>query len=166
MSNQQSSFHRWEILNHWRSQTHRNKRLGLVPKIKNWIFYYFKGRFIKCSYPVYSPSGNNGIFKMPNHVEEEEEKLPIRIGMVADWASNSTESDRIGFLMGQFSDEFIANDQPFNPIYETPQEPVFAKSAADYTIHLGDTYYVGEKYEIEENFGKNSSWHYGQNSAK
>src|SRR2546430_1465408 len=33
---------------------------------------------------------------------------------------------------------------------------------SDYSIHLGDTYYVGAPFEIKNNFERNnSSWYYG-----
>jgi hypothetical protein len=163
MEQKKELLHRWELINHWRSQTHRNKRLALLPKIGNWIASYFKGRFIKCTFPTYNPTGHLGIYKMPNNAPSEKDKN-IRIGLVSDWGSNSPDSDRIGFLMGEFNDGFIANKAPKDDSLESTN-PLRYESVADYTIHLGDVYYVGDKTEIEENFGNESSWHYGTKSS-
>ena len=157
MEQKEGVLHRWELVNHWKSQTHRNKQTALLPKIGNWILAYFKGRFIKCAYPTYAASGHQGIFSMPN--------TEGSVGLVSDWASNSPESDKIGFLMGQFTDDFIPNEVPQNSKEEQYTAPDYLKSAADFTIHTGDVYYVGAASEIEENFGKGSSWHYGQKGS-
>ncbi|HMQ78322.1 MAG TPA: metallophosphoesterase [Ignavibacteria bacterium] len=63
-------------------------------------------------------------------------KGTAKIALVADWANDTDESDFIG---GQ-----IATHEP------------------DYTIHLGDTYYVGASHEIKSNFiNPGSSWYRG-----
>lgn len=61
------------------------------------------------------------------------------ISLVSDWASDTPESDKIGELI-----------KSFNP---------------DFTIHLGDTYYVGTKEEISNNFFEKSSWHRGKKGS-
>lgn len=59
----------------------------------------------------------------------------VSIALVADWASNTIESHTIATQMG----------------------------INDYSIHLGDTYYVGSSEEISENFDpdNNGPWPYG-----
>ena len=63
-----------------------------------------------------------------------------KIACAADWASDTAESELIA--------KKIASCKP------------------DYTIHLGDTYFVGEPDEIKDNFiNKNSSWHRGSKGS-
>jgi hypothetical protein len=164
MEQKKEALHRWELFNHWRSQTHKNKRVALLPKIGNWIVSYFKGRFLKCTFPTYNPSGHLGLYKMPNNVPSDKYSLPVQIGLVSDWASNSPDSDRIGFLMGQFDDGFIPKTATKDDGLESTN-PLRYISKADYTINLGDVYYVGDETEVEENFGDESSWHYGKTGS-
>jgi len=82
-------------------------------------------------YPVYSdPASNNGIFRIPKAPGE-----PVSIALLADWASDTVESQLIGSQAG-----------PDN----------------DYSVHLGDTYFIGKQDEIAANFYKESggTWPY------
>lgn len=65
----------------------------------------------------------------------------IVIGIAADWATNTEESIRVA------------------------QE--ISKKNPHYSIHLGDTYYVGEPDEIAANFlpEENSNWHRGSKGS-
>jgi len=64
----------------------------------------------------------------------------IKIACAADWASDTAESETIAYK--------ISSSQP------------------EYTIHLGDTYFVGEPDEIKANFiDKNSTWHRGSKGS-
>ncbi len=58
---------------------------------------------------------------------------PLRFGLLSDWASDTTESDAIAALVKA----------------HTP----------DYTVHLGDVYFVGTPQEIKDNFtAEYASW--------
>ena len=64
----------------------------------------------------------------------------VEIICAADWASDTPEADRIG--------RRIASHKP------------------EYTIHLGDTYFVGAYFEIENNFlSPTASWHKGSKGS-
>jgi len=62
------------------------------------------------------------------------EDAPVSIALLSDWASDTPESHHIAAQVGD----------------------------NDYSIHLGDTYYVGNEKEIGYNFNrKNGTWPYG-----
>lgn len=65
----------------------------------------------------------------------QKEKGPVTIALLADWASCTEESIQIAKLTGE----------------------------QDYSIHLGDTYYVGNSKEIADNFNDTygGAWPYG-----
>ncbi len=97
--------------------------------IKNNISSIWRSRH--SPYPTYDmPSVNNGIFKMQEPVSR-----PVSIAVLADWASDTPESQMIAGQAG----------------------------IQDYSIHLGDTYYVGNAQEVRENFNtdESGSWPYG-----
>ena len=60
----------------------------------------------------------------------------VSVGLLSDWASDTVESHNIAALCG----------------------------VQDYSIHMGDTYYVGNEKEIAENFNStlNAPWPYGR----
>jgi hypothetical protein len=99
-----------------------------------WARHYLRSRFgAKHNYQCYPEFGDKGIYKMRASAKDG----TVKLCMTADWASDTEESDQIGFLMQS-------------------KEP-------DYTFHLGDTYFVGTKDEISRNFGyKQSSWPRGK----
>lgn len=102
--------------------------------------HYIKSRFgPKHKFQNYlSEVSDNGIYKLEK--TSPESKPGISIALVSDWATDTNESDRIGVL--------IENREP------------------DYTIHLGDTYFVGMKDEIRVNFlSDNSSWYRGTSGS-
>lgn len=59
----------------------------------------------------------------------------ISVGLLSDWASDTAESQNIASLLG----------------------------VQDYSIHMGDTYYVGSESEIADNFADDNGapWNYG-----
>ena len=61
------------------------------------------------------------------------------VALLADWASSTAESIQIGALVGQ----------------------------QDYSIHLGDTYYIGNAKEIADNFSHvdGAAWPYGRRGS-
>ena len=68
-----------------------------------------------------------------------EQDKNVSIALLSDWASDTAESHNIARLCG----------------------------VKDYSIHLGDTYYVGNEKEIAENFNstKNAPWKYGTSGS-
>ncbi len=61
----------------------------------------------------------------------------VTFGLLSDWASDTTESDAVGALV--------------------------AAHATDYTIHLGDVYFVGTPEEVRDNFtAPYASWPRGR----
>jgi predicted phosphodiesterase len=62
---------------------------------------------------------------------------PVTFGLLSDWASDTAESDAVGALV--------------------------AAHAPDYTIHLGDVYFVGTPREVRDNFtAPYASWPRGK----
>lgn len=75
---------------------------------------------------------DKGIYKM----ESQAGKGLVTIALVSDWATDTNESRLIG--------NRIKDHHP------------------DYTIHMGDTYFVGTPEEVERNFNPNNSpWPFG-----
>jgi hypothetical protein len=95
----------------------------LEVSIWGWVIHYFKSRFGK-QYPfqAYAGANQDGIFQLA----ENDATGASKIVMAADWGSFTNESTNVGRLM-------------------TAENP-------DYSIHLGDTYFVGAPDEIESNF--------------
>jgi hypothetical protein len=127
---------RSEAQNHYRTQDsiYKEKTAGqsalnklddfLTIKVIKWIFHYIKSRFGgKHKFKNYSGS-NNGVFKMISVSSGSSDE--IKITVASDWATDTIESDLIG--------ERMNNEK------------------ADYTIQLGDTYYVGTPKEMECNY--------------
>lgn len=69
------------------------------------------------------------------------EEGPVSIALLSDWASDTPESHNIGEVCG--------------------------KGERDFTIHLGDTYYVGNEKEIACNFNSTfgAPWPYGKRGS-
>lgn len=86
-------------------------------------------------YPTYDDPANNGIFKIQSETENT-----ATIGILADWASNTKESQLIAEQVG---------------------------TENDYNIHLGDTYFIGKHDEIAANFfpENQGSWPYGKSGS-
>jgi hypothetical protein len=85
------------------------------------LYYYTDSRFGKNHpYPDYHGAPDNGVYRITPSTGRED----IVIGLCADWATNTRESVKVARSM--------AAQQP------------------DYTIHLGDIYFVGEPKEVKE----------------
>ena len=110
----------------------------LKTNLFGFAYHYIKSRFGKRHpYQSYPRNGDTGIYKMQPAKPDVEE---ITISLLSDWASDTAESDAIGKL--------VANHVP------------------DYTIHLGDVYFVGTAFEIAENFtAPYASWYYGESGS-
>lgn len=114
---------------------------GLVDQNKlAWIFKQI-GHLGNGHYPYQSylqPQKNNGIFRINPHANGPTNGSTT-VALLADWASGTPESTRIAQLVG------------------TP----------DYSIHLGDTYYIGNSKEISDNFNDTvgGPWPYGRHGS-
>ncbi len=130
---------RKELTNHLRTELAKDKGKTrrakfsdfLSKRIWSWVYHYFKSRFgVKVKYRAYS-GGETGIYKLKK--SEEATSQYINIAITSDWATDTPES----FLVCQ-------QMKKHNP---------------DYTIHVGDTYFVGAPHEIKKNFVRpNSPW--------
>lgn len=102
----------------------------------NRIFTWFY-HYIKSRFGRKYPFQTYG--KDDNGIYQFSNKL-TKIACAADWASDTPESLLIAGKI--------------------------AKQKPEYTIHLGDTYFVGEPDEIKDNFiNKKSSWHRGSKGS-
>src|SRR5690348_3324749 len=125
------------LLNHYKTEV--NKSAGkplpykitdfLTKRIWSWLYYYLDSRFGK-KHPYATYEGEeSGIYRLAASADGRFTSLAL----VADWATYTPESIEIA--------EEIKKQDP------------------DYTIHLGDTYYVGAPFEMRANFlDRNSPW--------
>jgi hypothetical protein len=130
---------RFELINYY--HVHVGSNLGdfKTSSFWKWVKSYFKARF----------GGKEPFRFYPSQGDDgiypliPNENGNVVVAIASDWATNTVDSVTVGNLMEQ-------------------EEP-------DYSIHLGDVYYVGEPSEIEENFGKmndpndTGDWAYGKN---
>lgn len=64
----------------------------------------------------------------------------VSLALLSDWATDTVESDQVAYVVSTYD--------------------------PDYTIHLGDVYFVGTPREIADNFtDPNASWHYGKHGS-
>ena len=121
------------IGNHLRTESKKSKDTPVLNQITafiskhfwTWIYYYMDSRFGKPHpYPEYTSSGDQGVY--PLGTSPVSGRRGVTLAICADWGTNTSESCHIAGCMHS----------------HTP----------DYTIHLGDTYYVGEPKEIAANF--------------
>jgi hypothetical protein len=98
-----------------------NKLLKAWQNYWGFFYHYLRSRFgPRHPYQCYpTADGETGIFRM-------EPGTGTRVALLSDWATDTVESDAVGFLVGQY--------QPH------------------YTAHLGDVYFVGAPQEIACNF--------------
>jgi hypothetical protein len=106
--------------------THFNKfRNFLHEKIFKWAWHTFS-HLLGSKHPFLTyTNGDTGVYALRS---QENHGTVITIALTADWATNTEESADIATKM--------------------------MKQKPDYTIHLGDTYYVGDAGEIHDNFLK------------
>lgn len=99
-----------------------------------WVISYVKYRFwFKHRFLSYTKQTDKGIYRLGTANDNNK----ISIVLVSDWATDTEESKQIA--------KQISGHE------------------ADYTIHLGDTYYVGDRKETANNFKPdNSFWPYGK----
>lgn len=103
-----------------------------------FVWHYLKSRIgPRHTYQTYPCNSDSGIYPMQGSVSSRE---GIEIALLSDWASDTSESDTVGHLV--------------------------AKHAPDYSIHLGDIYFVGAPKEIEANFtAPYASWYFGESGS-
>jgi hypothetical protein len=93
-------------------------------KLWPWIWNYLKSMFRGRykPYPTYASNGSDGVYTLRSGNNSDS----IKIAIAGDWGTGTFEAFEVA---GQ-----ISNVSP------------------DYTIHLGDVYYVGDDREVQENF--------------
>ncbi len=103
-----------------------------------FAWHYLRSRFgPRHPYQAYPRNGDSGIYPLQSSVLSRTE---ITVALLSDWASDTAESDAVAHLTARY--------------------------APDYTIHMGDIYFVGTPKEIEENFtAPYSSWYYGESGS-
>jgi hypothetical protein len=103
-----------------------------------FAWHYLKSRFgPRHPYQAYPRNGDSGVYKLTSSIPSREE---ISIALLSDWASDTEESDAVAHLVARY--------------------------APDYTIHMGDIYFVGAPKEVEENFtAPHASWYYGASGS-
>jgi len=108
---------------------------GLVTE--NW-FTWFRKNMASLWSPPYAPYPYYSYPEANNGIFKMNKPAgePIVIALLADWASDTAESRQIAAMAG----------------------------IQDYSIHLGDTYYVGNSNEMAENFDtdQDGTWPYGK----
>jgi len=106
--------------------------------IFGFIYHYLRSRFgPRHPYQAYPSEGDSGIFTLNSSVASRSE---ITLGLLSDWGSDTTESDTVAHLVARY--------------------------APDYSIHLGDIYFVGTPQEVAENFtAPHASWYYGASGS-
>lgn len=99
----------------------------------NWLKHYTKSRFgPRHKFVSYRSGSENGVFSMDQLSKEK----TVTIALLSDWGTDTVESMNIGKAVHTH--------------------------APDYSIHMGDTYYVGTHDELRQNFDPNNScWPYG-----
>ncbi|TLV00963.1 metallophosphoesterase family protein [Dyadobacter luticola] len=100
--------------------------------------HYLRSRFgAKHPYQAYPRNGDNGIYPLQSSIPSRE---TLTLALLSDWASDTAESDAVANLVSKYS--------------------------PDYTIHLGDIYFVGTPQEVEANFtAPYASWYYGASGS-
>ncbi len=103
-----------------------------------FAWHYLKSRFgPRHPYQAYPRNGDTGVYQLQSSIPSREE---ISIVLLSDWASDTAESDKVAHLVSRYS--------------------------PDYTIHMGDIYFVGTPKEVEENFtAPYASWYYGASGS-
>ena len=103
-----------------------------------FAWHYIRSRFgPRHPYQAYPKNGDSGVYQLQSSVPSREE---ITIALLSDWASDTSESDAVAHLV--------------------------SRHIPDYTIHMGDVYFVGAPKEIEANFtAPHASWYYGPSGS-
>ena len=103
-----------------------------------WIWHYLRSRIgRKWQFQDYTDyPDDNGIYPLVIGPDDPNATAPVRVSLIGDWGSGTHEAHEVA--------ECVERDQPH------------------FTIHLGDIYYVGTKYEIQQNMlGGKTRWPLG-----
>jgi hypothetical protein len=120
------------LLNHYHTEVKKSAGKPLLYKctdfltkrLWSWMYYYIDSRFgKKHPYTTYA-DGQTGIYRLTSSPSNQND--PISIAIIADWATYTEASVRLAHKI--------------------------KRQSPDYTIHLGDTYYVGAPFEMADNF--------------
>ncbi|QRR01915.1 metallophosphoesterase family protein [Dyadobacter sandarakinus] len=103
-----------------------------------FAWHYLKSRFgPRHPYQAYPRNGDLGIYQLQSSIPSRQE---ITLALLSDWGSDTAESDAVAHLVARY--------------------------APDYTVHMGDIYFVGSPQEVEENFtAPHASWYYGASGS-
>lgn len=119
------------VLAHMQSSLAESGHIGRYPLLAifaqrpwPWIRKYIRGIFTGRfkPFPTYRLDGHDGIYPLQSANNSD----TIRLSIAGDWGTGTEESARVAENM--------------------------AASHPDYTIHLGDVYYIGDEVEVDENF--------------
>ena len=137
---------RWFSANHFRTEKTKEKPkvAEFQPgdffsrKIFRWFYYYIQNRFgFNHSYTCYDNT-QTGVFRIDKTTDTQND--PVVIGIAGDWGTYTAQSIEVARKMGGH-----------NP---------------HYTIHIGDTYFVGAPHEIINNFiAPESPWFRGSKGS-
>jgi hypothetical protein len=103
-----------------------------------FTYHYLRSRFgPRHPYQAYPRYGDPGVYRLQSSIPSRD---TLSLALLSDWASDTDESDTVAHLVARY--------------------------APDYTIHLGDVYFVGTPREVEENFtAPHASWYYGASGS-
>jgi predicted phosphodiesterase len=128
---------RWELVNFYHLHVENDTGEFLTSRIWNWVKSYIENRF--GGKEDYRAYPREGDNGVYRLLKNNEDKTVIAIA--SDWGTDTVESALVG--------NFMRQDKP------------------DYSLHLGDVYYVGTPKEVEANFGRKGDdssqgdWAYG-----
>lgn len=128
------------LLNHWKTEVKKSKGKPVLNRITDYLIKRVWSWFY---YYITSRFGPNHIYKTYTGANDGIYPMgvePVTIAVTADWATDTRESTVIAKKM-----------ESHDP---------------DYTIHLGDTYFVGAPHEIMDNFiGPGTPWVRGKKGS-
>ena len=122
---------RFAVVNHFNSEVAKLAPTSNYPRLSafspqhlsKWVASYLKFAFQRrFPFPDYTGTGKTGLYQIAPSAGADS----LKIAIVGDWGTGTLEAEKIGELM--------------------------SASNPDFTIHLGDVYYVGDEPEIGENF--------------
>ena len=142
---------RFSVVNHFNRSVAKLAPTTAYPRLKAflpqnllpWLSSYLKDAFTpRYPFPDYSGSGKTGGYPIAPAAGSDR----ITIAIAGDWATGTQEAQTIADLM--------------------------SAGSPDFTIHLGDVYYVGDQAEIEETcFGRSTdqfrgvTWPFGSRGS-
>lgn len=103
-----------------------------------FTYHYLRSRLgPRHPYQAYPKDGDSGVFRLESTFPS---RTDVSIALLGDWGSDTDESDKVAHLVARY--------------------------APDYSIHLGDVYFVGAPEEIAENFtAPHASWYYAPSGS-